>query len=260
MDPDTEYLRELNPASAGNLACYTYVNEAFMIDAGCEEPLSATDLAKVGWWKCPAKGESLWDIITTDDTSLKLAKGAKMINPRTAFLGQFIGTGDGGCNFKFTCAGQVLGETSDIQTKTAQYLFFQNYLPTTIKLTDLTVDCEGGSGYMDPDTEYLRDLNPASAGNLACYTYVNEAFMLDAGCEEPLSAKDLAKVGWWKCPSKGESLWDIILTGDTSLQITSDNDVELPAGRAFLGQFIGTGDGGCNFHINFPNPLASVDK
>ena len=68
-----------------------------------------------------------------------------------------------------------------LATGTAKYqgvgAFFFNFDGAMSNdLTKITVECVGGDGYMDPWTEYLRQLNPASAGNLACYTYINKAF------------------------------------------------------------------------------------
>ena len=60
-----------------------------------------------------------------------------------------------------------------LATGTAQYkgvgAFFFNFDGAMSNdLTKITVDCVGGDGYMFPWTEYIRQLDPASAGNLAC--------------------------------------------------------------------------------------------
>ena len=249
MDPDFEYIRELNPASAGNLNCYAYVNEAFLHDA-IGPTLTPAQLAMVGWWKCPTNGDSIWDLVYDGDDSLKLQKGEKMIDPRVAFLGQFSGS----VNLKFVCSGQVICATTQVESKNVQYLFIHNYTPTNVKLTDLEVETDDG-GYMDPDFEYFRELNPASAGNLNCYVYVNEAFLHDA-IGPTLTPAQLAMVGWWKCPTNGDSIWDLVYDGDTENMITEDTDITLTPGFALLGQFSGS----YNSKIKFPDPTKPVVK
>ena len=235
MDPWTEYLRQLNPASAGNLACYTYINKAF-----CDAV--EADYSMIGWYRW--QNNYAWDEeIAAGNTELKVASGQVVINIDQAFLGQFLG----GCDFHFVCKGTVVGATTEFQTGTAKYHLFHNYTPANVNLTQIEVECVGGDGYMDPWTEYIRQLNPASAGNLACYTYINAAF-----CDAVEA--DYSMIGWYKW--QNNYAWDEeIAAGNKELKVADSSneipDVVMTPGFAFLGQFLG----GCNFHFRFPNPL-----
>lgn len=240
MDPYSEYIRELSPESAANLNCYTYitldlVNEIYE----GEKPENL-----VGWYKWARDVD--WEaVISEGDTSLKLAAGEKMIDVYQAFLGNFYGT----CAFHFICAGGVVCDPTEFETGSAKYYFFHNYLPTTINLTDIEVECEGGDGYMDPYSEYIRDLSPESAANVNCYTYIT----LDLVNEIYEGANPENLVGWYKWEKTAD--WEtIIAEGDTTLKIEGDADVEMAPGKAFLGNFYGT----CSFHLKFPNPVEPV--
>ena len=256
LDPDLEYLRELNPASAGDMNRYTYINEAFIKDATGDSVLSEDQLKMVGWWIRPAN-DSIWDLVCDNTLDYLVKKGDKVFNPRQAFLGQFRGTGIGGPSCKITCSGEVLCDTTEIQTKTAKYVYFHNYTPSPVMLTDLEIECEGGDGYLDPDLEYMRELNPASAGDMNRYTYINEAFIKDATGDSVLSADQLKMVGWWIRPND-DSIWDLVCDNVLDYLVDDKTDIELASGFALLGQFRGTGIGGPNCHIKFPNPVKPV--
>ena len=125
-----------------------------------------------------------------------------------------------------------------------------------IDLASIKVECVGGEGYMDPWAEYLRQLNPASAGNLACYTYINEVFCEAVG----LSGDDITKtVGWYRWQKDYE--WDVEIANlNTELKVKDGSgdipDVVMTPGFSFLGQFLG----GCNFHFKMPNPVRPIEK
>ena len=139
-----------------------------------------------------------------------------------------------------------------LTTGTAKYqgvgAFFFNFDGAMSNdLTKITVDCVGGDGYMDPWNEYLRKLDPASAGNLVCYTYINDEFCTAVKA-------DPSMIGWYKW--QNNYAWDEqIAAGNKELKVADPAseipDVVLTPGFAFLGQFLG----GCNFHFKFPNPL-----
>ena len=239
MNPYSEYIRELSPESAGNVARYTYVNDT-LVGEICGEVIAE----RVGWY--------LWDDADYDwetaiyegDLSKKIAPGTKMFNVAQAFLGQF----GGGCNFKFISSGAVVCDTTEFETGTAQYFFFLNYTPVNVKLTEIEVECEGGDGYMNPYSEYIRQLSPESAGNVARYTYVN-ADLVNEICGEVIDDR----VGWYLWDDADYDWETAISEGDLSKKVggVSVPDVTLTPGFSFLGQF----GGGCNFHFKMPYPI-----
>ena len=248
MDPWGEYLRQINPVSAGNLACYTYINEVFCDAVG----LTGEDVTKmVGWYKWQKDYEWHVEIANLND-ELKVAKGEILFDVHQAFLGQF----QGACDFHFVCNGQVVADTTELQTGAAKYYMLHNWTPCNVNLTDVEVEVEGGEGYMDPWGEYLRFLNPASAGNLVCYTYINEVFCDAIG----LIGEDVDKmVGWYKWQKDYE--WDVEIANlNTELKLKDGTggieDVVMTPGYSFLGNF----QGACNFHFKMPNPVAPAAK
>ena len=251
MDPTSlEYIRQLNPANAGDMKRYTYINEVFCDAVG----LTGEDIkATVGWYEWTPEYD--WESgIASMDKKWKITPGSVLFDVQQAFLGQF-GGGDYGCDFQFVCNGQVICDTTEFQSGKAQYYLFHNWTPTNVKLTEIEVECEGGSEYMDPTSlEYIRQLDPANAGDVKRYTYINAVFCEAVG----LQGSDIDEmVGWYEWTpeydwesgiSSKDKTWKV---GDKA---SSVSDVVLTPGFAFLGQF-GGGDYGCNFHFKFPNPI-----
>ena len=245
MDPTSdEYLRTLNPESAGNLECYTYVNKALGLAMGMEE---ADAEEMVGWYLWTA-GYDWESAIPAKDKSKKIAKGAVLFDIHQAFLGQF----GGGYDFKFVCNGQVIADTTEFETGSALYYMFHNWTPVNVNLTEIEVTIDDPEGFMDPTSdEYIRTLSPESAGNLECYTYVNKALGLAMGMEEA-DAEEM--VGWYLW-TPGYNWEEAIPSKDKTKKVGEKGgavpDVVLTPGYSYLGQF----GGGYSFHFKFPNPI-----
>ena len=248
MDPMSECLRVLDPNSSATTARYTYISAGYLEDNvdDWEEHLNA-----IGWWNYEF-GYDYAGAIADGDFSKKI-KGAVPIANGMAFLGDFS-------NFhsiSLRANGEVVTVPTEYVTDENAAPFFVNYLPVTLKLTDMTVpelrDEEGElEDYMDPMSECVRVLDPNSSATIGRYTYISAGYLEDNvdDWEEHLDA-----IGWWSYEF-GYDYAGAIADGDFTKKLTKDQIIDLAAGDGFLGDF-------SNFHsigIAFPSALAVPSK
>lgn len=147
--------------------------------------------------------------------------------------------------------GEVPTVVTQFETAESRAPFFVNYLPVSVKLSDITIpELRNGEGeledYADPSSEYLRVLDPNSSATIARYTYVSYGFLED-NVDEPEDC--MWAIGWWNYQD-GVDYAELISEGDDTLQIKTAIDVA--SGNGFLGNF-------SDFHtvgITFPSTLA----
>ena len=226
MNPSTEYLQRLSPATTAVAERYTYVSEAFLKDefeGDWEDYKSA-----IGWWTF-IKGTRYADLIEEGDYSLKLTTPPQ-IPVGTAFLGLLNGNG-----LKFTSNGEAPSVATQISDNGYKSPFFLNYLPRQIDLSEIVVEGAIESVFMNPSTEYLQVLSPSDTHVTARYTYVSEAFLKDEFEED---WEDYASaIGWWNFV-KGTNYAALIEGGDYTLKC---GEVPLAPGFSFLGLLNGNG-------------------
>ena len=143
--------------------------------------------------------EGWWDVNALGEISYNNVS----IDAGTAFLCAF----SSGNTVKFTYAGQVTtGErTVNVPAGTA-YPFLCNLQPVNLKLGDIKANG------MDPFGDMIQFLSTDAAKTYLSATYIDAATALEN--------EDPALEGWWDVNALGE---------------ISYNDVDLPAGSAFLG-------------------------
>ena len=226
MNPSTEYLQKLNPATTAVAARYTYVSEAFLKDE-FEEDWEDYKSA-IGWWSYVA-GAKYGTLIENGDYSLKLTVSPD-IPVGTAFLGRLNGN-----ELKFTSSGEVPSVPTQISDNGNSSPFFLNYLPREIDLSEIVVEGADEDEFMNPSTEYLQVLSPADTHVTARYTYVSEAFLKDEFEEDWEDYKDA--IGWWFYVA-GAKYGTLIENADFSLKCGA---VPLAPGFSFLGRLNGNG-------------------
>ena len=226
MNPNTEYLQQLSPATTAVSARYTYISEAFLKDEfedDWEDYKSA-----IGWWSF-VKGTRYADLIEEHDYSLKLTTPPQ-IPVGTAFLGALRGG-----ELKFTSNGEAPAVSTQISDNSYKSPFFLNYLPRTIDLSEIVVEGADENDFMNPNTEYLQVLSPSDTHVTARYTYVSEAFLRDEFEEDWEQYEDA--IGWWSFV-KGTRYADLIEERDYELKC---GEVPLAPGFSFLGALRGAG-------------------
>ena len=245
-DPGTEFLRVLDPNSSATTARYTYISDGFL-----EDNVDDWDGSKwaIGWWRYEV-GTDYAGLINDGDDSLKI-KSAVNINNGMAFLGNFSEYHV----VSLVSNGEVATEVTQFETAETSAPLFVNYLPVSLKLSDITIpeirDEEGELlDYADPGTEFLRVLDPNSSATTARYTYISDGFL-----EDNVDDWDGSKwaIGWWKY-EVGTDYAGLINDGDASLKLKTEIDV--PAGSGFLGNF-------SEYHtigITFPSALDVPSK
>lgn len=108
-------------------------------------------------------------------------------------------------------------------------------LGETYKLSNIVVSGVDADEFMNPGTEYLQKLNPATTAVAARYTYVSEAFLKDEFEDDWEDYKDA--IGWWSYVA-GTNYGTLIETSDFSLKCGT---VKLAPGFSFLGALKGNG-------------------
>ena len=245
-DPMSEFLRVLDPNSSLTTAKYCYVSYGYLED--CVEDPDASKWA-IGWWKYQV-GVDYSMLINAGDDTLKI-KSAVNINNGMAFLGNF----SEGHTVSLVSNGEVATEVTQFETAETSAPLFVNYLPDSIKLSDITIpelrDEEGELlDYADPMSEFLRVLDPNSSLTTAKYCYVSYGYLEDC-VDEPDAS--LWAIGWWKY-EVGVDYSVLINAGDDSLKLKTEIDV--PAGSGFLGNF----SEGHSVGITFPSALDVPSK
>ena len=226
INPRTEYLQRLNPATTAVSARYTYVSEAFLKDEFEEDWEDYKDA--IGWWLWQ-KGTSYATLIENGDYSLKLTVSPD-IPVGTAFLGALNGN-----DLKFTSSGEAPSVPTQISDNGNTSPFFLNYLPREIDLSEIVVEGAADDEFMNPRTEYLQVLSPADTHVVARYTYVSEAFLKDEFEEDWEDYKDA--IGWWLW-QKSTNYAGLIENEDYTLKCGT---VKLAPGFSFLGALNGNG-------------------
>ena len=141
--------------------------------------------------------------------------------------------------------------------QTVGALFFPVSEGTTFNLLDMTVAGDAEDEYMDPCTEYIRRLDPATTVDDGRYTYVSKAWMFDNNiCNEDTFEEFKGAVGWWYHdwdPTEEYDFEALVRAKDYEHKVTEA--MPLAPGFGFLGNLDGN-----NLHIYFPNPLALPTK
>ena len=244
MDPSAECLRVLDENSTITKARYTYISAGYLEDNvdDWEEHLDA-----IGWWNYePSFAYN--EAIMGGDFSKKI-NGAVPIANGAAFLGDF----SNGHSISLVSNGEVLTVPTQFETSENLAPLFVNYLPVTLKLSDLTVpelrDEDGELlDYMDPSAECLRALDANSTITKGRYTYISAGYLEDNvdDWEEHLDA-----IGWWNYePSFAYN--EAIMGGDFSKKLKEEDIIDIAAGDGFLGDF----SNGHSIGIAFPSALA----
>ena len=112
----------------------------------------------------------------------------------------------------------------------------------TYKLSSITVTGAEEGAYMDPEIEYVQQLNPNGSAVIARYTYVSKDYLLDIFGEEDYETYAGA-VGWWKW---SKDIFTYIEEGEYTDMVAKE-DVPLAPGFSFLGFLQGN-----ELDFNFP--------
>ena len=242
LDAGSECLRVLDPNSSATTARYTYISLGYIQDNvdEWEDHLDA-----IGWWNYEASFDYP-SAIADGDYSKKIT-GAVPIANGVAFLGSF----SNGHSVSLRSNGEVMTVPSQFETDENAAPLFVNYLPVSLKLSDLMIpELRDGEGeledYLDAGSECLRLLDPNSSATIGRYTYISLGYLQDNvdDWESHLDA-----IGWWNY----EASYDYpgaIADGDLSKKLTAD--VIVGAGDGFLGSF----SNGHSMGIAFPGALA----
>ena len=194
MDPKSEWIRVLDPDSSATLYEYTYVSREYIIDNVDDE--NPDDYAwAIGWWQHDSTVNYKKTIQNEDDT-LKVKTAVKFANG-TAFLGKF----SSGHSLRLVSNGEVVVCSTAFLTDETSAPLFVNFLPVDIDLSDITIPGSGDGDvvdfdYMDPKSEWIRDLDWDSSATLHEYTYVSREYIIDNVDDE--NPDDYAwAIGWW---------------------------------------------------------------
>ena len=230
-DPNSEYLRVLDPMSSATTAQYCYVSKGFLLDNvdGSEE--GDNDWA-IGWWQYD--GDVDYAELIEDHADTLKVKGTIPFAVGAAFLGKFDPTH----TIALQSSGEVKNAPTAFATGNALAPLFANYLPVDIDLFDMAMpekyDEDGElEDYADPNSEYLRVLDPMSSATTAQYCYVSKGFLLDNvdGSEE--GDNDWA-IGWWQYDGDVDYA-ELIEGHEDDLMIKTA--IPVKSGSGFLGKF-----------------------
>ena len=247
MDPGTEYLRQLDPESTATIKKYTYVSKEWIIDNIADEDTWEEFAGAIGWWNYD-KEWSIEDLVNEKDYEHKVKETSLPITMGAAFLGNFDRNG-----IRFISNGEVMNGTSEFRDGGKKAPLFMNYLPITIDLNDLAVYGDDEDlDYMDPGTEYLRQLDPESTATVNKYTYVSKAWIIDNIADEDTWEEYAGAIGWWNYSSE-YSIEDLVNEKDYEHKIKTA--VPLAPGTHFLGNFDRN-----DVRIRFPNALNMPTK
>ena len=249
MDPGTEYVRHLDPATTDDDGAFTYVSKAWMFDNGiCDEDTFDEFAWAIGWWEYDGSYD-YEDFVKSHDDEHKVKNRSEVEYPMgTALLGNFDGN-----NLRFRSSGAVIQATTEFRDDGNMFPLFINYLPVEIDLNDIEVAGDAEDEYMDPGTEYVRHLDPATTDDDGAFTYVSKAWMFDNGiCDEDTFDEFAWAIGWWEYDGSYD-YEDFVKSHDDEHQIK--DAFPLAPGFNFLGNFDGN-----NLRIRFPNPVALPAK
>lgn len=226
-DPGSEYLRILNPNSSLNDATYCYVSAGYL-----EDNVDVPEECQwaIGWWEYD-KYADYTELINDGDDDLKVKTKVPFANG-AGFLGNFAQ----GHTLDLVSNGEVPLVVTKIETECNSAPLIINYLPVDIKLSDITIAdifTEDGEldDYPDPNSEYLRDLDPNSSLTIHTYCYVSPGYLED-NVDDPEGSQ--WALGWWEY-DKYADYTELINEGDSELKLKEE--VDIPSGHGFMGNF-----------------------
>ena len=248
MEPRSEWIRVLDTDSSATLAEYTYISREYIIDNVDDEDPDEYAWA-IGWWKHDSSAR--YDkLIGNEDDTLKVKTAVKFPNG-TAFLGKF----SSGHSLRLVSNGEVVVCSTAFLTDEASAPLFVNFLPVDIDLADITVPgtcVDDEYDYMEPRSEWIRDLDWDSSATLHEYTYISREYIIDNVDDEDPDEYAWA-IGWWQHDSSAR--YDkLIENEDDTLKIKTA--VPVKAGTGFLGVF----SSGHSLSITFPSAMDVPSK
>ena len=205
-DPDNDVLQLLDPDTTDTLNTFGYCSpEAAAMAEKIAKVEPGTYAAWIGWWEVTDGFDPSDDDLRADDVDINVGQG---------FLGLMAD------DIQFTSSGEAPQEPVEIATDGCESPYIANMIPREIKLgwikgTDT-----------DPDNDVFQLLDPDTTDTLATYGYCSP--------EAAAMAEKIAKVepgtydawiGWWE-------VTDGFDPSDDDLRA---DDVDVPAGQAFLG-------------------------
>ena len=250
MDPRSEWIRVLDSDTSATKAEYTYISREYIIDNVDEDDPDQYSWA-IGWWQHDSSAR--YDkLIEGEDDTLKVKTAVTFPNG-AAFLGVF----SSGHSLRLVSNGEVVVCSTAFLTDEATAPLFVNFLPVDIDLSDITIpgffdEGEDEYVYMDPRSEWIRDLDWDTSATKAEYTYISREYIIDNVDEEDPDQYAWA-IGWWQHDSSAR--YDKLIEGeDDTLKIKTA--VPVKAGTGFLGVF----SSGHSLSVTFPSALDVPSK
>ena len=158
MDPFSDFIQFLSPATAGTILSATYIDLATSMSEAGDDSL-------VGWWDpSDLGGTSLSDQVFTAGTG---------------FLCNFTSTG-----VSLIYAGEVLDGSTTVNLSDQQYPMVSNLTPVDLTLGDISA-----TGF-DPFSDFIQFLSVDTAGTVVSATYIDLATSMSEAGDDSL-------VGWW---------------------------------------------------------------
>ena len=215
MNPDTEYLQDLDPATTKVNGRYAYLSKEY-----CDGDLdgeASYDL--IGWWEFERgktvsehAGKQEWSRDNVDIDVGKALLGVISTDIRV-----------------ITSSGQVAMEATQIVAEEEPSKFILNYLPVDKKLKKFIVEGENEWDYMNPDLEYLQDLDPSTTEVKGRYTYLSKEY-----CDNDLDGEaSYGLIGWWEY-ERGKTVSD-----HAGKKEWSRDEVTFKSGSGLLGSISG---------------------
>lgn len=212
MNPDTEYLQDLDPATTEVKGRYAYLSKEY-----CDGELDGEESYDLIGWReferlktvSDHAGKKEWNRDEVDITVGQALLGK--ISPDARI---------------FTSAGQVAMAPTQIEADDEAAKFILNYLPVDKKLKKFIVEGENEWDYMNPDLEYFQELDPSTTEVKGRYTYLSKEY-----CDNDLDGEasyDL--IGWWEY-ERGKTVSD-----HAGKQEWSRDEVTFKSGFGYLGK------------------------
>ena len=130
------------------------------------------------------------------------------------------------------------GQVTDLESKAAGVgsIFFPIGCGATYDLLKMTVQGAEEGAYMDPTTEYIRQLNPESTVTIHRYTYVSKEWIIDNIADEDTWGEYADAIGWWNWDGDAYSIEDLVNEKDYEHKV-KETTLPITMGEAFLGNF-----------------------
>ena len=210
MDPDLDYIQILDTSNTSVINRYCYFSKA-IADALNADEHTDEYTALIGWWEADEVGDT-----SRDNVVLNVGQGWLLAN-------------GSGSNIKFLYHGEVPLMPTQIETEGVARPFIANYLPRAVTLGEIVID------EIDPDLDYLQELDTSNTSVINRYSYFPQA-VADALNEDEHTDEYDALVGWW-------------VTDEIGDDGSERNNVSIPTGKAFLGAC----GSGASWVIKFPS-------